>query len=69
MVAPQDMTLSSTLPLARVNRETCDDDIDHCDDHDDYQVMQSDQNHLLSIRGGPKAVFCDGGHCNFSVSA
>ena len=27
MVAPQEITLSSTLPLARVNRETCDQDI------------------------------------------
>ena len=43
MVAPQEMTLSSTLPLVRVNRDTfvINDDLYHCDDQDDFQVMHS----------------------------
>ena len=56
MVAPQEMTLSSTAPLVKVNRDTC-------DDHLDLSVWQTpDQDYLLAIRGGPKAVFGDGGH-------
>ena len=56
MVAPQEMTLSSTAPLVRGNRDTC-------HDHLDLSVWGTPaQDYLLAIRGGPKAVFGDGGH-------